>query len=61
VDCKFAEIGGGAYCQLTYEGWTTLERIGINDCDDPVAELKRRAQRQFARLVEEMGKTSRAR
>ena len=26
-----AEIGGAAYYQLTYEGWTTLEQIGIND------------------------------
>jgi hypothetical protein len=37
-----AEIGG-AY-QLTYEGWTTLEQIGINDCNDPVDELKHWAQ-----------------
>ena len=56
-----AEIGGAAYYQLTYEGWTTLEQIGINDCDDPVDELKQRAQRHFARLVEEMREASRAR
>ena len=56
-----AEIGGAAYFQLTYEGWTTLEQIGINDCDDPVDELKQRAQRHLARLVEEMRKASRAR
>ena len=56
-----AEIGGAAYFQLTYEGWTTLEQIGINDCDDPVDELKQRAQRYFARLVEEMREASRAR
>jgi hypothetical protein len=56
-----AEIGGAAYYQLTYEGWTTLEQIAINDCDDPVDELKQRAQRHFARLVEEMRKASRAR
>jgi hypothetical protein len=56
-----AEIGGAAYYQLTYEGWTTLEQIGINDCDDPADELKQRAQRHFARLVEEMRKASRAR
>ena len=56
-----AEIGGTAYYQLTYEGWTTLEQIGINDCDDPVDELKQRAQRYFARLVEEMREASRAR
>jgi adenylate cyclase len=47
-----AEISGAAYYQLTYEGWTTLDQIGINDCDDPADELKRRAQRHFARLVE---------
>ena len=35
-----------------------LEQIGIKDCDDPVDELKQRAQRHFARLVE---KASRAR
>jgi hypothetical protein len=46
---------------VTYEGWTTLEQIGINDCDDPVDELKQRARRHFARLVEEMRKASRAR
>ena len=56
-----AEIGGAAYYQLTYEGWTTLEQIGINDCDDPVDELKQRAQRHFARLVEEIREASRAR
>jgi hypothetical protein len=56
-----AEIGGAAHYQLTYEGWTTLEQIGINDCDDPVDELKQRAQRHFARLVEEMKEASRAR
>ena len=56
-----AEIGGAAYFQLTYEGWTTLEQIGINDCDNPVDELKQRAQRHFARLVEEMRKASHAR
>ena len=56
-----AEIGRAAYYQLTYEGWTTLEQIGINDCDDPVDELKQRAQRHFARLVEEMREASRAR
>ena len=56
-----AQIGGAAYYQLTYEGWTTLEQIGINDCDDPVDELKQRAQRHFARLVEEMREASRAR
>ena len=56
-----AEIGGAAYFQLTYEGWTALEQIGINDCDDPVDELKQRAQRHFARLVEEIRKASRAR
>jgi hypothetical protein len=56
-----AEIGGAAYYQLTYESWTTLEQIGINECDDPVDELKERAQRHFARLVEEMREASRAR
>jgi hypothetical protein len=56
-----AEIGGAAYYQLTYEGWTTLDQIGINDCDDPVDELKQRAQRHIARLVEEMSKASCAR
>ena len=56
-----AEIGGAAYYQLTYEGWTMLEQIGIKDCDDPVDELKQRAQRHFARLVEEMREASRAR
>jgi adenylate cyclase len=56
-----AEIGGAAYYQLTYEGWTTLEQIGINDCDDPVDELKQRVQRHFARLVEEVRKASCAR
>jgi hypothetical protein len=56
-----AEIGGAAYFQLTYEGWTTLEQIGINDCDDPVDELKQQAQRHFARLVEEIRKASRSR
>jgi len=56
-----AEIGGAAYFQLTYEGWTTLEQIGINDCDDPVDELKQRAQRHFARLVEEIRKANHAR
>jgi adenylate cyclase len=55
------EIGGAAYYQLTYEGWTTLEQISINDCDDPVDELKQRAQRHFARLVDEMREASRAR
>jgi hypothetical protein len=45
-----AEIGGEAYYQLIYEGWTTLEQIGIKDSDDPVDELKQRAQRHFARL-----------
>ena len=55
------EVGGAAYYQLTYEGWTTLEQISINDCDDPVDELKQRAQRHFARLVEEMREASRAR
>ena len=38
-----------------------LEQIGIKDCDDPVDELKQRAQRYFARLVEEMREASRAR
>jgi adenylate cyclase len=56
-----AEISGAGYYQLTYEGWTTLDQIGINDCDDPADELKRRAQRHFARLVEEMKDASRAR
>ena len=56
-----AEIGGATYYQLTYEGWTMLEQIGIKDCDDPVDELKQRAQRHFARLVEEMREASRAR
>ena len=56
-----AEIGSAAYYQLTYEGWTTLEQISINDCDDPVDELKQRAQRHFARLVDEMREASRAR
>ncbi len=53
-----AEIGGAACYQLTYEGWTTLEQIGINDCDDPVDELKQRAKRHFARLVEKMREAS---
>jgi hypothetical protein len=56
-----AEIGGAAYYQLTYEGWTTLDQIGINDCDDPVDKSKQRAQRHIARLVEEMSKASCAR
>jgi hypothetical protein len=38
-----------------------LEQIGIKDCDDLVDELKQRAQRHFARLVEEMREASRAR
>jgi adenylate cyclase len=53
-----AEIGGATYYQLIYEGWTTLEQIGINDSDDPVDELKQRAQRHFARLVEELRKAN---
>ena len=56
-----AEIGGAACYQLTYEGWTTLEQIGIDDCDDPVDELKQRAKRHLARLVEKMKDASRAR
>ena len=56
-----AEIGGAACYQLTYEGWTTLEQIGIDDCDDPLDELKQRAKRHFARLVEKMKDASRAR
>jgi hypothetical protein len=56
-----AEIGGPACYQLTYEGWTTLEQISINGCDDPVEELKERPQPHFARLVEEMRSASRAR
>ena len=56
-----AEIGGAACYQLTYEGWTTLEQIGIDDCDDPVDELKKRAKRHLARLVEKMKDASRAR
>ncbi len=53
-----AEIGGAACYQLTYEGWTTLEQIGVNSCDDPVDELKQRAKRHFARLVEKMMEAS---
>jgi adenylate cyclase len=56
-----AEIGGAACYQLTYEGWTTLEQIGVNDCDNPVNELKQRAQRHFARLVEEVREAGRTR
>jgi adenylate cyclase len=56
-----AEIGGAACYQLTYEGWTTLEQIGIDDCDDPVDELKQRAKRHLPRLVEKMKDASRAR
>ena len=56
-----AEIGGAACFQLTYEGWTTLEQIGVNDGDDPVDELKQRARRHFARLVEEARNASRPR
>ncbi len=56
-----AEIGGAACYQPTYEGWPTLEQIGINDCDDPVDESKQRAKRHYARLVEKMREASRAR
>ena len=46
-----AEIGGAAYYQLTYEGWTTLEQISINDRDDPVDELKHEIRRTTSSLA----------